>query len=156
MIYVFDTSAFSQLFRSYYRSRFPSLWEQFEQLVADGQITSTREALRELEDRSIPGIPDWCADNPHIFPAPTAEEGAFVARIFAVAHFQQVIEQKKLLKGGKNADPFLVARAGVLGASLVSMEEEKPNSAKVPNICKHFGIPCLTVERFMEEEDWTF
>lgn len=156
MTYVFDTSAFSQLFRSYYRARFPTLWGQFDQLLADGKVTSTREALREIGDRNIPGLADWCVANKRIFPAPTADEGAFVARIFAVSHFQQVVEQKKLLRGGKNADPFLVARAGVIGATVVSMEEEKPNSAKIPNICKHFDIACLTVEHFMEAEDWTF
>ena len=156
MTYVFDTSAFSQLFKSYYRGRFPSLWAQFDALVVAGDITSTREALREIHDRNIQGLPEWCKSNPDIFPAPTGAEGAFVARIFGVQHFQQVIEQKKLLKGGKNADPFLVARAGVVGATLVTMEEEKKNAAKVPNICRHFGIPCVDVEGFMEAENWTF
>jgi hypothetical protein len=32
-----------------------------------------------------------------------------------VRHFQQNIEQQKLLKGGKNAEPFVIARAAVEG-----------------------------------------
>lgn len=156
MTYVFDTSAFSQLFKSFYRKTFPTLWEQYDQLVADGRITSTREALREIEDRNIPGLPEWCSNHQDIFPAPTAAEGAFVAKIFQVTHFQQVIERKKLLKGGKNADPFLVARAGVIGGTIITMEEAKPNSAKLPNICEHFGVSCLTLEGFMEAEGWSF
>ena len=156
MTYVFDTSAFSQLFKSYYRKRFPSLWSQYDDLVHAGAITSTREVLREIDDRNIEGLNDWCKANKALFPAPTADEGLFVTKVFAVHHFQQVIEQKKLLHGGKNADPFLVARAGVLGATVVTMEELKRNSAKVPNICKHFSIPCLTLEGFMEAEDWSF
>lgn len=50
MIYIFDNSPLSSLFRNYYRSRFPSLWGKFDALVAQGQILSTREAFREIND----------------------------------------------------------------------------------------------------------
>jgi hypothetical protein len=36
------------------------------------------------------------------------------------------------------------------------MEEFKPNGAKIPNICDHFGIGCLSLEEFMEREGWQF
>ena len=49
-MYVFDTNVFSQLFRFYYRDRFPSLWKEFDSLVDDGRVTSTREVKLELED----------------------------------------------------------------------------------------------------------
>ena len=49
MSYVFDNSPLSALFRNYYRKRFPSLWQRFDQLVADGRLVSTREAFREIE-----------------------------------------------------------------------------------------------------------
>ncbi len=99
---------------------------------------------------------DWANDHRNLFPTPTAEEGAFVGRIFSVPHFLQVIEQRKLLKGGKNADPFIIARATVLEATVVSMESEPRNGAKIPNICRHFGIDCVTLEGFMERENWQF
>lgn len=156
MSYVFDTNAFSQLFHSYYRKRFPSLWEQFDALIEDGAITSTREAAREIEDDRVAALRDWAKDNKELFPAPTADEALFVGQIFNVAHFRQVIEQKKLLKGGKNADPFVIARAKVLEATVITMEGEPKNGAKIPNICRHFGIPCTSLEGFMELEGWEF
>ena len=156
MLYVFDTNAFSQLFHSYYRNRFPTLWANFDALVADGSITSTREAFREVEDDRVAALREWAEEHKELFPAPTADEGAFVAKIFAVRHFQQVIEQKKLLKGGRNADPFLIARAAVAGGTVVTMENEPPNGAKIPNICRHFEVPCLSLEGFMEAEGWQF
>ena len=110
MTYVFDTNAFSQLFHSYYRGRFPSLWTHFDELIANGSITSTREVYREIENDRVQMLRDWAKDHKELFPAPTAAEAAFVAEIFAIQHFQQMIEQKKLLKGGKNADPFVIAR----------------------------------------------
>ena len=156
MTYVFDTNAFSQLFHSYYRGRFPSLWAHFDELIGNGSITSTREVAREIEDDRVQALREWAENNKELFPAPTANEAAFVAQIFAVQHFQQMIEQKKLLRGGKNADPFVIARASVNEWTVVTMESEPENGARIPNICRHFGIPCLSLEGFMEAEDWEF
>ncbi len=156
MTYVFDTNVFSQLFHSYYRGRFPSLWAHFDELIGNGSITSTREVYREIEDDRVQALRDWAKNIKELFPAPTADEASFVAQIFAVPHFQQVIEQKKLYKGGKNADPFVIARAGVNGWTVVTMESEPPNGARIPNICRHFGITRLSLEGFMEVEGWEF
>ncbi len=124
--------------------------------MKDGAITSTREAAREIEDDRVAALRDWAKDHKGLFPAPTADEALFVSQIFGVPHFQQVVEQKKLLKGGKNADPFIVARAMVLEATVITMESEPRNGVKIPNICRHFDIPCATLEGFMEIEGWEF
>jgi Domain of unknown function (DUF4411) len=156
MSYVFDNSPLSVLFRNFYRRTFRSLWERFDELVANGEIVSTREALREIEDGAPNELLEWAQHNGRLFAAPTAAEGAFVGKIYAMRHFQQNIEQQKLLKGGKNADPFVIARAAVEGRAVVTMEQLKPNAAKIPNICQHLGIECLTLEQFMHEEEWEF
>jgi hypothetical protein len=155
-MYVFDTSPLSTLFKNYYRRRFPTLWRNFDQLVADGGLVSTREALREIEDGPVPDLRDWAQNNHALFSTPNAAEGAFVACIYGVQHFRQNIEQQKLLKGGRNADPFVIARAAVEGRTVVTMELFKDHAAKIPNICRHFGVPCLTLEEFMEAERWQF
>jgi hypothetical protein len=155
-MYVFDTNAFSQLFHSYYPARFPTLWANFESIVGRGEITSTREVGREIEDDRVAALREWAKHRPELFPAPTAAEGAFVGQIFAVPHFQQVIEQKKLYRGGKNADPFVIARAAVLKATVVTMEQKPTNGARIPNICEHFDIKCTSLEGFMEMEGWQF
>lgn len=155
MIYVIDTSVVSALHRNYYRKQFPSLWKRFDAMVADGKFTSTREAHRELED----GLPDafaWAVANKRLFPAPTANEAKFVVSIFGIKHFQGNIETQKILKGGKNADPFLIARAKVCNGTVLTMEQLKSNATRIPNICDHFKIPCMDLERFMEVEGWTF
>jgi hypothetical protein len=155
-MYIFDNSPLSTLFRNYYRKRFPTLWTKFDALVAAGGLGSTREVYREIEDSNLSDLRAWAKDNQKLFPAPTAEEGAFVVKIYAVPHFQQNIEQQKLLKGGRNADPFVIARAAVDNGTVVTMELLKQNAAKIPNICQHFKIPCMTLEQFMEAEGWQF
>ena len=156
MSYVFDTSPLSTLFKNYYLRRFPTLWQHFDELVDNGDIVSTREVLREIEDGPIESLRQWAAQNGELFTMPDAEEGGFVARIYAVQHFQQNIERQKMLKGGRNADPFVIAKAAVTERTVVTMEQRQPNAAKIPNICDHFDIPCVTLEDFMETEGWEF
>src|SRR5208337_1190215 len=156
MSYVFDNSPLSALFKNFYRNRFPSLWERFDDLVANGHIVSTREVLREIEDGATESLREWVAQNQHLFTVPTAAEGAFVTEIYLIPRFQQNIEQQKILKGGKNADAFVIAKAAVEQGTVVTMELLKPNAAKIPNICEHFNIQCLSLEEFMEEEGWQF
>ena len=155
-MYVFDNSPLSVLFKNYYRGRFPTLWRNFDNLVASGGIVSTREVHREIEDSSLSELRDWANNNQSLFAVPTAAEGAFVGKIYSVTHFQQNIELQKLLKGGRNADPFVIAKAATDGKTVVTMEILKPNAAKIPSICKHFQVPCMTLEEFMEAEGWQF
>ena len=156
MAYVFDNSPLSTLFRNYYRRRFPSLWQRFDDLAANGDIVSTREVHREIEDGAVESLREWAAQNGDLFTVPNPEEGAFVARIYAVQHFQQNIERQKMLKGGRNADPFVIAKAAVTERTVVTMEQQQLNAVKIPNICDHFGVPCMTLEDFMETEGWEF
>ncbi|MCF4099313.1 PIN domain-containing protein [Maritalea mediterranea] len=156
MSYVFDTNAFGHLFGSYYRNRFPTLWEQFDVLVESGDITSTREVAREIDASPVESLRYWAVEQNDIFPTPDAAEAQFVGEIFRNPHFLQIIERKKLQKGGLNADPFIIARAYVVGSPVVTLEREPPNGAKIPNICRHFGIPFMSLEGFMEEEGWVF
>lgn len=155
-MYVFDTSPLSTLFKNYYPSRFPTLWAHFDALITSGSIVSTREVCREIMDGPVESARLWADQQKAVFHTPVAAEATFIAQIYSVAHFQQNIEQQKLLKGGRNADPFVVAKAATEGRGVVTIEAFKPNSAKIPNICQHFQVPCLTLEEFMEEEGWTF
>lgn len=154
-MYTLDTSAISALHRNYYPERFPSLWRNLDGMLAAGKFTSTREVLNELEDRGGEAY-EWAKRNSGLFVTPDAKEGAIVASIFRVKHFQANIERQKLLRGGRGADPFLVARAHATGTCLVTMEQFRENAAKIPNICKHFGVVCVDLNGFMEREGWAF
>lgn len=112
--------------------------------------------FREIEDGPIESLLEWAKNNRELFATPTPDEGAFVASIYAVPRFQQNIEQKKLLRGGRVADPFVIARAACENRTVVTVEVMKPNAVKIPNICAHFGVNCLSLTDFMEAEGWTF
>lgn len=156
MSYVFDTSPLSVLFKNYYRKTFRSLWERFDEIVANGKLVSTREVLREIEDGASESLTNWAKRHVALFATPTAAEGAFVAQIYSVRHFQQNIEQQKLLRGGTHADSFVIAKAAVERRAVVTMEQLRPNAVKIPNICEHFDVRWLSLEDFMEAERWEF
>lgn len=71
-------------------------------------------------------------------------------------HFQTLIGRESILRGTPVADPFVIAKAGVEGGIVVTEEQFKKNAAKIPNVCKHFGIDWVDLERFMEREGWQF
>lgn len=156
MSYVFDNGPLSMLFKNYFRSVFPTLWGNFDDLIASGEIVSVREVAREIADSSIEVLRAWVADNSSVFAVPSPEEAVFITQIYSVKHFQHNIEQQKLLKGGRMADPFVIAKAHIEGRTVVTTEIFKPNGTKIPNICRHFGITCVSIQEFMEAQNWRF
>jgi hypothetical protein len=156
MTYVLDTNSFSAC-GHYFPSRFPSFWQSFNQLVRQGDIISVREVRNELESQSRwQHILDWVQANRAIFLLPDPQETQFVAQIFAVPHFRQLIGHKQRLAGRPVADPFVIASAHHRAAVVVTEESHRPNAARIPNVCDHFGIECISLELLMEREGWTF
>ena len=156
MIYVLDTSCFKVL-KNYYPSRFPSLWSGIGKLADSGRLISVREVLNELESyNETDFLQTWAQDHKQIFLTPGNDEQLFVREIFKIPHSQALISQKSILRGTPVADPFVIAAAKVRAGCVVTQESKKPNAAKIPNICEHFGIECVSLEGFMEKEGWEF
>jgi len=66
------------------------------------------------------------------------------------------VGEQQRLRGFPVADPFVVACARVRNGCVVTEEAKKPNAAKIPNVCEHFGLECTNVEGFMARNDWQF
>ncbi len=154
-LHVFDTNSIRVL-GNYYPQRFPSFWRQFNHAADGGIIVSAREVYNELERQVTGWLWDWIKTRRGLFPAPTPEEQAFVGEIFRVRHFQALVGNTQRLTGLPVADPFVIAAARIRGGCVVTEEVKKPNAAKVPNVCEHFGIECLNVEGFLEQNGWEF
>ena len=156
MIYVFDSNSFGVL-KNFYPGVFGGFWEQFDELVAAGRLLSVREVERELSRREdSEHLVEWVGNNHAIFAGPTEDELARISEIFAVAHFQQLIGQKQLLKGYPVADPFVVARAWERGGCVVTEERHRPHAGKVPNVCERFDVDYTNVEGMLAREGWSW
>jgi len=155
LIYVLDTNSLSNILAHYYPDSFLTFWKYFDEAAADGSITSVRESKLELEDRfSEEQTKRLLCANGDFFASPNVDELAFITKIYAVPHFQHNLEQKKLLKGGPFADPFIIAKAILVKGVVVTEETLRPHAAKIPNICDHFGIECICLKDFLVKEDW--
>lgn len=158
-MYIFDTSSFSALF-GFYPSRFPSLWGQFNLLVGSGEVVSVKEVLNELKDKNRDEYAqNWISENKSCFLTPNTQEASFMINVLFKekgGHFQGSIDQKKLLKGGACADPFLISKAKINNGIVVTQEVAKTNSTKIPTICEYFSIECTNLEGFMDRQGWVF
>lgn len=155
MIYVFDTNSLSEL-NAYYPEIFKAFWTRFDAMVAGGDVVSTREVRPEIERGGKENILAWIKTHGSIFTMPNADQTAFVAKILAIPHSQALIGEKALLRGTPVADPFVIACAKAFGGTVVTEEKLKPKAAKIPNVCEHFQIPCINLERFMRDQNWSF
>lgn len=159
-MYIFDASPWIHIFKSYYPKRFPSLWNILATSISHTKVLSTDEVLTELQTgKNSPHVLNWLDDNKNIFLPPTAEETKFIQHDLYTAkkgHFKILVPKDIILKGGNCADPFVIAKAKIDNKCVVTQERYKPNAAKIPNACEHFGIDYCDLETFMERENWEF
>lgn len=155
MTYVFDSGPLITIFNHYYLENFPSFWNNFDKYVQNNRIMSVRAVREELRVRGD-ALSAFVNDKNHIFYTPTDAETSFVATIFKNKHFTGLINQKERLLGKEVADPYVIAKAKIIGGCVVTQELYKPNAAKIPNVCQHFEILCVSLEEFMKQEGWVF
>lgn len=156
MIYIFDTNSLRVL-GNYYPDRFPTFWKQFQEMIELGSVASVREVYNELERQiSDTWLWGWVKDHREFFLVPGPDETRFVGEIFRVPHFRAMVGEAQRLRGYPVADPFIVACAKARQGCVVTEEAKKPNSAKIPNVCEHFGVDCTNVEGFMARSNWQF
>lgn len=155
-MYVLDTSSIN-VFKSYYPKLFPTFWGYLQRAVDAGQVHSVREVLHEVTQTVVAAhVREWAEANRKIFHPPSHEEGMILRRIFSYPKFHEVISKKTMQNGMPCADPFLVARAKHHDCFVVTEEAPKPNSAKIPTVCKKLGVKCINLEGLMRREGWTF
>jgi hypothetical protein len=154
--FVFDSNSWRVL-ENYYPSQFPSFWDRFNGAVDDGSVVSVREVFNEL-DRQLQTdwMRTWVRAHRGAFLDPAGAETVFVSRIFLVPHFQVLVGQEQLLRGQPVADPFVIACAQHHRGCVVTEETLRPNAAKIPNVCQHFGVEYTNVEGFLAHHGWQF
>ena len=102
-MYVLDTGVISNLHKNYYRKRFVSLWKEFDQLVAAGKVTSTREVFHELADGSPGADLEWAKANAKLF-AWRAKVGNSEPACALESHIIDCRQQPLLAGGRRPAD----------------------------------------------------
>ncbi len=157
--YCLDTNTISSVYRFYYKDRFPSFWENFSELVKSGRAISVSEVEVELSRSSglVSAVEELKQLNQEFFSLPSSLEQEYVAEIFRVRRFRSMLGGGAAARGSPVADPFVIAKARVFpGMYVVTEEARRPNAARIPNVCDHFGIECINLQELMEREGWQF
>jgi hypothetical protein len=144
LTYLLDTNTFIEAKNRYYRMpAFPGFWEWIDLQFASGQIQSIQMVFEEIS-RGGDELSDWLKDRKSRFidvdDEPTQAVFTEIAQCVVdhpdytesnVANFLTV------------ADPWLIAKAKILGATLVTHETMAPTGSKkvkIPNICRKFEV----------------
>ena len=148
--YLIDTNVFRPLYNFIYDDVFPEIWDGISILIEQNKFVSVAEVKKEydyqLSHRSAAVA--FSKENSHLFLKPGPEDAYMLREIYKIPEFQ--LKPKEIKNKKSHADAFLVAKAKVLNGCVVT--DESPRSkepAKIPNICMHFGVNCMTMHEFM-------
>ena len=119
--YIFDSGPFIDL-KNYRDDIFTTLWDNLVCMINNGEILSSSEVLRELEDYDDE-IAIWAKTNKKIFIKPSIEEQIEVQKI--LAEYPGLVKEEAILIGKPYADPFVIAQAKLHNCTLVHSEKYK-------------------------------
>ena len=152
MKYVIDTNALRTFFRFYYREVTPDLYKNFDKMIDSKELISVKEVYNEMErqHQKDSDVLKELKNIKHIFLEPTNEEEINIIQdIYKNINFQHNIKEKNILEGKPVADAFLVAKAKIENAVLITSENFSPNAAKIPNMCEKYSIKYINYEKFL-------
>lgn len=153
MIYILDTNIFRKLLDHFPRkgATFEKIWKSLDDGIENGSYISVDECYNELTCHFNENNSNyrWLFDRRTMFQNPTNQESIFMKKLFQDNKMQDSIHSRNILENRPSADVYIVAKAKTLGATVVTCEEFKPNSAQLPNICAKTGVSCIGYDDFM-------
>lgn len=132
---------------------YPGVWEQLEELIADGRALMPRDVYDELTmvDDSCA---EWAKARQGFIEEPGDRHVSLVRDI--------TDSYPGWVRGRKNAgDPWLIAHADIGGYTIVTNEGRRGRGVEnqnlgVPNVADAFEVPCLKFTELAREEGWRF
>lgn len=148
--YCIDTSALIDL-KPYRQEFFPSLWADLERFVKQGLLIAPKEVLSEL-NRQDDEISRWANQNKWMFVDLDSDQTKELSNILKV--FPNIIDVDKIF----DADPIIIALAKCQGWGVITNEKPstKPKNVKIPDVCNHYHIECLSLFDFFRRQGWRY
>jgi hypothetical protein len=153
MIYCLDTSAWLDGWaRDYPAEVFPSLWEKLSECIDCGTVRCSEEVYVELEKKDD-GLHDWLKKRKEVI-IHINEDIQRIVSVLLTDHPRLVDTHRQR----SQADPFVIATAEHLKAIVVTGEKPrgKLDIPKIPDVCQHRNIPCISFLEMLRELEWRF
>lgn len=153
MTFVLDTNIIRTLLNYFPKKgrQFQEVWEKIDKMIKTGEIISTDECYNELarqfSDKSEQYR--WIHDHKEMFKNPDDNESVIISQLLMNHKMSETVHIKNILENRPSADVYIVAKAKALGATVVTAEKLKPNSAQLPNLCEKLSVDCITYDDFM-------
>ena len=149
-----DTCALlDQRNRYYAPDRFPSFWRDLERLIDQGRLRSVDEVRDEL-DKQDDDVAKWARERSSFFLSLDEESQSKATEV--LVRFPNLI---RVNSPGTQADPFIVGCAWAHSYTIVTSERGVMGSrkkVKIPDVCRHFGINCLSIVEFLRAEGLSY
>lgn len=144
MIYLIDSNIFIEAKNRYYGFDFcPAFWDFLDKEISKTTIFSIKEVYTELS-KGNDDLALWIKDRKDTSFFITVDDEETQKEFIKIAQYvQSNFSQEEVNKFLSVADPWLIAKAKVLGATIVTHEVLAPTNTKkvkIPNICTHFGV----------------
>lgn len=130
---------------------FPDHWRQIESLIASSEIIAPRQVERELEGHATKRakVGPWLGKHRYMF-RDIQNDGQLQLAKQIVNRYPTYAKTINYL-----GDLEVMTLAGALSLKVVTLELPEQQSGqkrpKIPNVCKEFGIGCLSVAGFLRE-----
>lgn len=154
MKYLLDANTYIQAKNQYYGMDIcPAYWDWLDQQFQYGVVASIHMIAKELKDGNDE-LANWVKDRPAHF---LANDDVGTQAVFG--KIAQTIMNGDYNAGNRDnflakADPWIIAKAKTIGATIVTHEAlagASTKKVKVPNICLQFGVPCVNTFQFLRE-----
>lgn len=144
MIYLIDSNIFIEAKNRYYGFDFcPAFWDFLDKEIDKTTIFSIKEVYTELS-KGDDDLALWIKNRKDTSFFITVDDKETQKEFMKIAQYvQSNFSQEEVNKFLSVADPWLIAKAKVLEATIVTHEVLAPlntKKVKIPNICAHFGI----------------
>ncbi|MGQ4277602.1 DUF4411 family protein [Pseudidiomarina sp. E22-M8] len=157
MIYLLDANSFIEAKLRHYRMRVvPAYWEWLLKPHKRFQLQSIDQVYNELthSSKKVDDLHLWSKSQRHFFrDSKSQTDQANFAKIanYVSTHSRYKASHKTKFLGG--ADPWLIAKAMTLGATIVTHEkpvDESSTRVKIPNVASEFNVSSTDIFDVLE------
>ena len=154
MTYILDTNILRTLLNYFPKKgkRYEEVWDKIDKKIKAEEYISVDECYNELAKQFSDRTEQyrWFKDHKEMFKNPSDKESIIMSNLLKNPKMRETIHQRNILENRPSADVYIVAKAKALGATVVTSEKFKPNSAQLPNLCNELQVPYISYDDFME------